>query len=361
MKIHRQDGYTLIELVISVTVVSILTLTIGVFFVNATIAWTRNNTETQLQEENQRAIDSIKKDISSANALALINDNEITLYVPALNSAGSPLYSDANKAFTCKNTVQYQFDSGNLYRYVTANTSSGCNAAAGNATSDSTTTIIKDDSTSDILSGDKFDATTGTTSCAADIYTCNNISVSFTRQKSQFGRTYTLTSRTTASLAHVDPTYLEYYFYAVTPADCNAAWSNDANAYDGSDITFATSIAIPGPGGPTSYCLVAHDTSAPTTGGTILEVAASAIGCRVSGNGPLRAEIHEDGLASVGLLGTPSVTTGTCPVDSGWATLSTHSGGWTWAKIATLDARAYGELTGSSHQLYSVKLRVRVI
>lgn len=354
MKILRnRSGYSLIELIISVTIVSILTLTIGVFFVNATIAWTRNNTETLLQAENQRAIDAIKKDINSANALALINDNEITLYVPALNSSGSPLYSDANRAFTCKNTVQYQFDSGSLYRYVTANTASGCNAAAGNATSDSTTTIIQDDSTSDIMSGSKFTAATGTSSCSADIYACNNISVSFTRQKSQFGKTYTLTSTATASLTHVDLTYLSYYFYAVTPSDPNSNWSSDANASDGSSITIATAAAA---GDATIRYLGVPDVSAPSLGGSIISVEARVLSCNLSG-GTTSANIYEGGTTTI--LGTATITNSTCNTAGSYAPLSPHSGGWTWAKVAALDTRIYTNLANT--HVGQVEIRVRVI
>ena len=152
-----------------------------------------------------------------------------------------------------------------------------------------------------------------------------------------------------------------YYFDASDAAatDPNGVWTNDANAFDGST---STSASVDTTGSTSSNFLMAEGTNAPATapgtGTDVLSVRARVYADTTSGDidPDIRAAIYTDGLAE--LLGTP-VKAGAV----GWgnyATLAIPTGGWTWAKVQSLETKIYrisGVVPGVSN-VYRVEVEV---
>ena len=125
-----------------------------------------------------------------------------------------------------------------------------------------------------------------------------------------------------------------YYFDGSDAAttDPNSVWTSDANAFDGSTSTFADASAN---GSTSSNYLMAEGTNAISGTAGITQVRARAYGRNTSVT--KNAAIYTDGLGE--LLGTAVAGT------SAWGsyiTLSTPSGGWTWAKVQALETKLYG-------------------
>lgn len=129
-----------------------------------------------------------------------------------------------------------------------------------------------------------------------------------------------------------------YYLDASDAAasDPNSVWTTDANAFDSGDDTTAD-VAVAG--STSSNYLQGEGTNAPATGGTITSVKARLRGAGSLGVEVMNAAMYTDSLGE--LLGTASMT---APVSVGWSgytTLSTPSGGWTWAKVQALETKLY--------------------
>jgi hypothetical protein len=133
-----------------------------------------------------------------------------------------------------------------------------------------------------------------------------------------------------------------YYFDASDggPTDPDSRWTNDANAFDGSTGTQAALATGFGSSVSSNY-LMGEGTDAPGSGATIDRVVARVMSGGTSATPiPINAAIYTNGLAE--LLGT---ATDVMDVSSTWgsyATLSTPSGGWTWAKVQALEVKIYG-------------------
>ena len=144
-----------------------------------------------------------------------------------------------------------------------------------------------------------------------------------------------------------------YYFDASDngPTDNDAAWTNDANAFDGSTTTFASASA--GGSLPDVNVLGGGGTNAPSIGGTISQVRARIYA--TNGLGPVaRATIYTDALAqSLGSIDSTAAGLGT-----GWGdftTLSTPTGGWDWSILQALEALIY---TDTNNNVYRVEVEV---
>jgi hypothetical protein len=125
-----------------------------------------------------------------------------------------------------------------------------------------------------------------------------------------------------------------YYFDGsdAGPTDPDNAWTNDANAFDGSTATDAITLTS---GGVSSNFLLGEGTTAPSSGGVITQVRARIyIG---SGDDGTAAAIYTDSLAE--LLGTAN--SGSANNHGSYVSLSTPTGGWTWAKLQALEVKIY--------------------
>lgn len=125
-----------------------------------------------------------------------------------------------------------------------------------------------------------------------------------------------------------------YYFDGsdAGATDPNNVWSNDANAVDGNTGTTATTSTL---GSNSSNFLKAEGTNAPSSGGRITQVRARTFS--KSADYVTTTTIFTDGLAES--LG--AVDAGGLAGYTSYTTLSTPSGGWTWAKIQALEMKVF--------------------
>lgn len=144
-----------------------------------------------------------------------------------------------------------------------------------------------------------------------------------------------------------------YYFDGsdASATDPGGVWTNDANAFDGSTATAATSVTN---GSAASNFLLAEGTDAPTSGGAITQVRARiyAEDSLVQGG----YSIYTDGLAETLLSNLFAVTSP--PNWSSYSTLTTPSGGWTWAKVAALETKVYKDSGPGTLSVYRVEVEV---
>lgn len=125
-----------------------------------------------------------------------------------------------------------------------------------------------------------------------------------------------------------------YYFDASDggPTDPSAVWTNDANAFDGSTATEATT-------GTRSTVLNTNDlqgtgTNAPASGGTVLSVRARAYILTNAAPSTSAAVIYTSAYGE--LLGTVSGLTTDINAYTGYVTLSAPTGDWDWTKLGSL-------------------------
>lgn len=122
------------------------------------------------------------------------------------------------------------------------------------------------------------------------------------------------------------------YYFDGTVTDPNNNWTNDANVADINASTFATASASSTTG--SNYIQIAG-TSVPSTFSGFTPILAE-VRLVIDGTGTGNAAIYTSGLGE--LLGTATSSSGT----GSYITLSTPSGGWTWAKLDGLTAKVYG-------------------
>lgn len=359
---RNEDGFTLLELVIGVAAMAIFGVITTAFFANAMLGWTRSSAEIQLQEDYQAATETFMKDVNSATAIApstayggsiTTGTATFVLLVPARDSNNNFLYLDSARTYLCKNEVAYYLSSGKLWRQTFVNNTSGCDAAAGNAGTATTIALIEN-----TIAGIEFWG--GSTVGNCTLYStlnpdCKSIFFDINLRKTAFGKNYYYYGAVTADILNRQVYSDTFYFQAATPTDPNNAWSTDADAADGSYVSYAANVAA---GSASSNYLGIPNTSVPSTlNGRIYDVSARIYGCGTGGN--LSAVVYESGTTT--LLGTPSITVASCgtPTAGGWTTLSTHSGGWSFSKVATLDTRIFG--ASASMRAGIVEIRVKYL
>ena len=136
-----------------------------------------------------------------------------------------------------------------------------------------------------------------------------------------------------------------YYFNTsdAGPTDPDSVWTNDANAFDGNTGTKAYHSSAGASDLDTGY-LKGDGTNAPASGNSISQVRVRTYANRGGSDDPIVAVIYTDGLGeSLGSISNTNIGT------EGWSdytTLSTPSGGWTWAKIQTLETKIYSGVWG---------------
>jgi hypothetical protein len=136
------------------------------------------------------------------------------------------------------------------------------------------------------------------------------------------------------------------------PTDTNSAWLQDADAFDGSESTYASNDSNVGSYGVND--LVAEGTSAVAGGGgRIVSVRArfyggtpttSQISCQISANG-----------SSIGTIVKADGLTGW----SGWVDLSDPiGGGWDSSVLSDLEVALWVDVLGSSNRVYKIEFEV---
>lgn len=158
------------------------------------------------------------------------------------------------------------------------------------------------------------------------------------------------------------PATVTYYFDGSDAAatDPNAVWTNEANIFD-NDATPSTQANTITVGSESSNYAMAEGTNAPASGGTIIQVEARVnLKFETAGGGAVTSvtKIYTDALAET--LGT--ITDATSSGTQHWTsyvTLSTPSGGWTWAKIQALETKTYLTVrTGGQNDVYKIEIQV---
>jgi len=127
-------------------------------------------------------------------------------------------------------------------------------------------------------------------------------------------------------------------------SDPDNDWQNDSNAFDSSTSTYSYTFAI---GSNTYAYLKGEGTSAPSSGGNITQVRARIYGggndLSLGKGGTIEASIYTDNAAeNIGYIYATS-TSENVPVWGNYVTLTTPTGGWTWAKIQNLESRIYSQ------------------
>jgi hypothetical protein len=147
-----------------------------------------------------------------------------------------------------------------------------------------------------------------------------------------------------------------YYFDASDggPTDPNGVWADDSNAFNGSTSNYAYTATN---GSSSSNYLEAEGTNAPVSGSTITSVSVRIYGATSgSGQAIVVAEVYTDGqgqyLGSIDVDGLAKW--------SGYWSLSTPTGGWTWEKVQSLETIIYGEGGTGTNQYRPYKVEILV-
>jgi len=135
------------------------------------------------------------------------------------------------------------------------------------------------------------------------------------------------------------------------PTDPDAAWTNDANAFDGSTSTYAQCTTA---GSSTTNELSGVGTNAPANspnGGIVTLVRARFYSSNSGGN---TVCVLQDGGTD---LSPGLIWGGTSPAWSTYLAITAPSGGWTWAKIQSLGAYVYTSAS-STCRVYAIEIEV---
>lgn len=131
------------------------------------------------------------------------------------------------------------------------------------------------------------------------------------------------------------------------PTDLQSVWNNDANAFNGSLVSSASTTDD---GSTANNALSCIGTNATDLGDEIIEVKMRFYGSASSGTIPVLHVVIKDGAFS---LGSAIISSST----NGWSNttiLDAPIGGWTWAKLNALTSYYYGD-NSSGLSIYSVR------
>jgi len=136
-------------------------------------------------------------------------------------------------------------------------------------------------------------------------------------------------------------TVFTYYFDAsdASAYDPDGVWADLNDGFDGSTGTLASTSTI---GSSTSNYLLGEGTNAPSSGDTITQVRARLYDTSFSIE--MTTEIYTD---SKGELLATLLTGGGGNNYTSYTTLSTPTGGWTWAKLQALECLAFARVTAA--------------
>lgn len=149
-----------------------------------------------------------------------------------------------------------------------------------------------------------------------------------------------------------------YYFNGSggAPIDPDGAWSNDANAFDGSIVTYSQTGNASGDVNTNE--LQSNGTNAPLGEEAITQVRVRHYTYINNAANIVKSAVYTESRGE--LLGTAS-RTGDSEVDkwSDYTTLSEPSNGWSWAHLQNLECVSYTEMGGMTTQrLFKVELEV---
>jgi prepilin-type N-terminal cleavage/methylation domain-containing protein len=209
----RQDGFTLVELIIVSAMVGVLALVISQFYSNRLTDYAREFATTQLQANTKQALETMERDIKSAQYVEANNNltdaynsggwttgtSVLVLQVPAQNSSGTPIYIDGFHTTIWSNEVIYYVTDGILYRRLIANSNATGNSAistcpAGTSGCPADAKVIENVAS---MSLSYFDDSNAVTSLPSLVHI---VQATLTQSRSVFGRTYTSTLTTSATL-----------------------------------------------------------------------------------------------------------------------------------------------------------------
>lgn len=222
----RSAGFTLIELITSMAVMSILLLALSVFITNATQNISNEDTKTALSDNTRTALESVAREIRAAKSVEAVNSQPdanapgapgnlyswtasagsgatLILAVPARDTSGNLIYSDGlhNNLYT--DDIVYYLDgtSHRLYRRVIANTQAPGNAAKTTCPPDLATAscpadarIVDDVANLTTAYFDSYDHSVATPSGT------QAVQITLTQTRSVFSHSFSNSYTTTASL-----------------------------------------------------------------------------------------------------------------------------------------------------------------
>ena len=156
----------------------------------------------------------------------------------------------------------------------------------------------------------------------------------------------------------VEGAVASYYFNASTggPTDPNAVWFSDANAFDGNTATSANT----GVAGSTSsnYLFGAGTNGSASNTTTVSQVRARIYASGDDLGSSANAAVYTSGLGE--LLGTATKVATIAPGYGSYTTLSTPTGGWTWAKVAALETKIYADPLVGADQVNVARVDLEV-
>lgn len=213
----NQNGYTLLELLVSTAILGILALLVSNFYVDRLIDYARNDTLIILQTNTKQGLTSVERDTKAARSIESANQwpdangpsgnqygwasnsNVLVLAVPAVNSSGDLIYVDSTHNALQTNDVIYYVDSTKktLYRRVLANPVSGnvavttCPPSKATSSCPADGKVIEDVANLALV---YYDTSNSVIAIPANGY---SLDATLTQSRVKFARTYTnsLTSR----------------------------------------------------------------------------------------------------------------------------------------------------------------------
>lgn len=159
MKHLNTNGFTLVEVIITVMLSAIIITIFATFIGRSLNNYTREQTKTTLQANTKLAVESVAKDVRSAKLVETHNtqsdshsptptpygwtsttgsvppnSDTLVMAVPSRKSDNSLIYLDGQHNSICTDDVVYYIDSTSkiLYRRLIAASGSSCDSTAGN-------------------------------------------------------------------------------------------------------------------------------------------------------------------------------------------------------------------------------------
>ncbi len=150
-----------------------------------------------------------------------------------------------------------------------------------------------------------------------------------------------------------------YYFDTsdAGPTDNDAVWSNDANAFDGGIVTNANTSTV---GTKTTNELRGEGTTAPGSGGTLGDVFFRVRHVHGITSGVMGFSIETDAAAEELLNDTDNASAAGSGVikQSSWFKLTAPTGGWTFAKIQSLEIIMWKDSGGGNMGVHKAEIFV---
>jgi prepilin-type N-terminal cleavage/methylation domain-containing protein len=210
----KQNGFTLIELIIVSALIGVIAVVISQFYSNRLTDYAREFTTTELESNTKQALETMQLDIKSAQYVEANNNlsdayntggwttgiSVLVLQVPALDSSGNPIWIDGYHTSLWSNEIVY-FVSGNvLYRRLLANSNAPGDTAVSTCPAGTGGGCPVDGKVIENVASMQlqyFDDNNATTTLPNLVHT---IGVTLTQSQSTFGNTYTSTLTSSATL-----------------------------------------------------------------------------------------------------------------------------------------------------------------